>query len=157
MCYCRFIAAFGAAGLLTFITATCGLFGVSWNSRPCLGIYSLLLGVMLIMQAVLAVAFFADESWKKRLPHDDTGQAEAVCRAHTLLGNWPSHLIACLHRIVYGELVKLSPIALVTDICLPSHQSPYACDRCLVVAVRGLLLLRPAYHENQGYAVLSMK
>lgn len=73
-----FIAAFGAAGLLTFITATCGLFGVSWNSRPCLGIYSLLLGVMLIMQAVLAVAFFADESWKKRLPHDDTGQAEAM-------------------------------------------------------------------------------
>ena len=74
----RFIAAFASAGGLTFVTATCGLVGVSWNSRPCLGIYSLLLGVMLIVQAVLAVAFFADESWKKKLPHDDTGQAEAV-------------------------------------------------------------------------------
>ena len=34
--------------------------------------------VLLIAQAVLAVAFFADDSWKKHLPHDDTGEAKKV-------------------------------------------------------------------------------
>lgn len=34
--------------------------------------------VLLIAQAALAIAFFADDSWKKLLPHDDTGEAQKV-------------------------------------------------------------------------------
>ena len=52
--------------------------GVAHNSGFCLGLYSFLMVVLLIAQAVLAVAFFADDSWKKHLPHDETGEAEKV-------------------------------------------------------------------------------
>ncbi len=34
--------------------------------------------VLLLAQAALAVAYFADSSWKKRLPEDDTGEALRV-------------------------------------------------------------------------------
>ena len=71
--------AFGGLGGLTFLTAWCGLVGVSYNNRGCLSLYSCLLGLLLLLvQVTLAVAFFADDSWKKKLPHDDTGQAAAV-------------------------------------------------------------------------------
>ncbi|KAK9785600.1 hypothetical protein WJX73_008891 [Symbiochloris irregularis] len=73
-----FIVGFGGMGALTFLTAWCGLLGVSYNNRSCLSIYSCLLGLLLLVQVTLAVAFFADDSWKKKLPHDDTGQAAAM-------------------------------------------------------------------------------
>ena len=71
--------------------------GVSYNSRGCLSLYSILLGLLLLVQAVLAVAFFADNSWKKKLPHDDTGQAAAVSLACFLLafGPFGSHAQLC--------------------------------------------------------------
>lgn len=34
--------------------------------------------VMLLAQCALLVGYFADQSWKKRLPHDDTGEAHKV-------------------------------------------------------------------------------
>ena len=75
---CRFIFAFGAAGILVLITASTALVGVAHNSAFCLGLYSFLMVVLLLAQAALAIAFFADHSWKKKLPHDET--AEAVSR-----------------------------------------------------------------------------
>ena len=65
------------------MTASTALVGVAHNSGICLGIYSFLMVVLLIGQAVLAIALFADNSWQKYLPHDDTGEAERVsfCRS----------------------------------------------------------------------------
>lgn len=60
------------------LTASTALFGVAHNSGFCLGLYSFLMVVLLIAQTALAIAFFADKSWKKLLPHDDTGEAEKV-------------------------------------------------------------------------------
>ena len=34
--------------------------------------------VMLLAQCALLVGYFADQSWKKKLPHDDTGEAHKV-------------------------------------------------------------------------------
>ena len=34
--------------------------------------------VMLLAQCALLVGYFADQSWKKKLPHDDTGEAAKV-------------------------------------------------------------------------------
>ena len=75
---CRFVFAFGAAGILVLITASTALVGVAHNSAFCLGLYSFLMVVLLLAQAALAIAFFTDHSWKKKLPHDET--AEAVSR-----------------------------------------------------------------------------
>ena len=72
---CRFIFAFGAAGILVLITASTALVGVAHNSAFCLGLYSFLMVVLLLAQAALAIAFFADNSWKKKLPHDETAEA----------------------------------------------------------------------------------
>jgi Na+-transporting methylmalonyl-CoA/oxaloacetate decarboxylase gamma subunit len=74
----RFIFAFGGAGLFTFVTAAAGLAGVSWNSRALLGVYSVLLVLMLLAQAVVAVALFTDNSWKRYLPPDETGEVKKV-------------------------------------------------------------------------------
>ena len=76
---CRFIYAFGGAGLFTFLTAIAGLGGVAYNSRCLLWVYSTFMVVLLLAQAALAIAYFLDSSWKKRLPHDDTGEARRVC------------------------------------------------------------------------------
>lgn len=74
----RFIYAFGGAGLFTFVTAISGLGGVAYNSRCLLWVYSTFMVVLLLAQAALAIAYFVDSSWKKRLPHDDTGEARRV-------------------------------------------------------------------------------
>lgn len=76
--YCRFIYAFGGAGLFLFLTAISGLYGSCYNSRHCLNFYSTMVVVMLLAQCALLVAYFADQSWKKKLPHDDTGEAAKV-------------------------------------------------------------------------------
>ena len=34
--------------------------------------------VMLLAQCALLVGYFADQSWKRKLPHDDTGEAHKV-------------------------------------------------------------------------------
>ncbi|BDA51132.1 Tobamovirus multiplication protein 2A [Coccomyxa sp. Obi] len=75
-----FIFAFGGVGLFTCITAASGLAGVSWNSRALLGVYSVLLVVMLLAQAVVAAALFTDKSWRKYLPPDETGEFKRIER-----------------------------------------------------------------------------
>lgn len=75
---CRFIFAFGGAGLFTFLTAATGLAGVGWNSRWLLGIYSVLIVIMLLVQAAVAITLFADDSWRKYLPPDQTGEFHKV-------------------------------------------------------------------------------
>lgn len=75
---CRFIYAFGGAGLFLFLTALSGLWGACYNSRHCLNFYSTMIVVMLLAQCALLVGYFADQSWKKKLPHDDTGEAAKV-------------------------------------------------------------------------------
>lgn len=77
--------------MFTFITAVTGLAGVSWNSRALLGIYSVLLVVMLLAQAVVAVALFTDKSWRKYLPPDETGEFKKVRHLHVL------HCIGIMH------------------------------------------------------------
>lgn len=95
----RFIFAFGGVGLFTCITAASGLAGVAWNSRALLGMYSVLLVVMLLAQAVVAAALFTDESWRKYLPPDETGEFKRVC---TLL-----HLTsATLHLLSASAYVR---------------------------------------------------
>ena len=74
----RFIYAFGGAGLFLFLTAISGLYGACYSNRHCLNFYSTMIIVMLLAQCVLLVGYFADQSWKKRLPHDDTGEAAKV-------------------------------------------------------------------------------
>ncbi len=74
----RFIFAFGGVGLFTCITAASGLAGVTWNSRALLGMYSVLLVVMLLAQAVVAAALFTDKSWRRYLPPDETGEVKKV-------------------------------------------------------------------------------
>ena len=76
--HCRFIYAFGGAGLFLFLTAISGLYGACYNSRFCLNFYSTMVVVMLLAQCALLVGYFADQSWKKKLPHDDTGEAHKV-------------------------------------------------------------------------------
>ena len=41
--------------------------------------------VMLLAQCVLLVGYFADKSWKRKLPHDDTGEAAKVSIARMQL------------------------------------------------------------------------
>lgn len=65
-------------GLFTCITAATGLAGVRWNSRALLGVYSVLLVLMLLTQAVVAVALFTDKSWRRYLPPDETGEFKKV-------------------------------------------------------------------------------
>ena len=77
-CSCRFIFAFGGAGLFTFLTAATGLAGVGWNSRWLLGTYSVLIVIMLLVQAAVAITLFADDSWRKYLPPDQTGEFHRV-------------------------------------------------------------------------------
>ena len=74
----RFIWAFGGTGLFTFLTATSGLIGVAANSPRMLGLYSVLLCTLLLGQAFLGVAFFADDTWRKHLPPDASGEATEV-------------------------------------------------------------------------------
>ena len=76
--WCRFIYAFGGAGVLILLTASTALVGVAHNSAFCLGLFSFLMVLLLLAEAALAIAFFADNSWKKKLPHDDTGEARQV-------------------------------------------------------------------------------
>lgn len=73
-----FIYAFGGAGLFLFLTAVSGLYGACYNSTYCLNFYSTMVVLMLLSQCVLLVGYFADQSWKKRLPHDDTGEAAKI-------------------------------------------------------------------------------
>lgn len=75
-----FIYAFFGAGLFTFITAATGLVGAARNSRVCLGLYAFLAIVLLMAQGALALAFFADSHWQKKLPHDETGEARRLRR-----------------------------------------------------------------------------
>lgn len=60
------------------ITASTALVGVAHNSSFCLGLYSFLMVLLLLAQAALAIAFFADKSWKKKLPQDETTEAVRV-------------------------------------------------------------------------------
>ena len=85
---CRFIFAFGGAGLFTFLTAATGLAGVGWNSRWLLGIYSVLIVIMLLIQAAVAITMFADDSWRKYLPPDQTGEFHKV---HSCLNIEPTN------------------------------------------------------------------
>lgn len=39
---------------------------------------------MLLAQCALLIGYFADQSWKKKLPHDDTGEAAKVNIMHVL-------------------------------------------------------------------------
>ena len=64
--------------MFLFITALSGLYGASYNSRHCLRFYSTMVIVMLLAQCALLVGYYADKSWKKKLPHDDTGEAARV-------------------------------------------------------------------------------
>ncbi len=118
----RFIFAFGGVGLFTCITAASGLAGVSWNSRALLGMYSVLLVVMLLAQAVVAAALFSDNSWRKYLPPDETGEVKRVC---TLL-NFHVCSISLAVGISPSWPVKISwPLALLRDenlgdACMPS-------------------------------------
>lgn len=73
-----FIYAFGGAGLFLCLTAISGLYGASYNSRHCLNFYSTMVVVMLLAQCALLVGYFADKSWKEKLPHDDTGEAARI-------------------------------------------------------------------------------
>eukprot|EP00898_Chlorokybus_atmophyticus_P009251 jgi/Chlat1/956/Chrsp108S01430 len=57
-----FIYGFLAAGCLTFCVSTLGLIGAET-------------GIMLAAQIGLAVAFYVDDSWTKKLPPDSSGQA----------------------------------------------------------------------------------
>ena len=82
---CRFIFAFGGAGLFTFLTAVTGLAGVGWNSRWLLGTYSVLLVIMLLVQAAVAITLFADDSWRKYLPPDQTGEFHKVLKRLSVL------------------------------------------------------------------------
>ena len=43
--------------------------------------YSVLLVVMLLAQAVVAAALFTDKSWRRYLPPDETGEVKKVCAA----------------------------------------------------------------------------
>ncbi len=81
----RFIYAFGGAGLFLFLTAISGLYGACYSNRHCLNFYSTMVVVMLLAQCALLVGYFADQSWKKKLPHDDTGEAAKVNIMHILL------------------------------------------------------------------------
>ena len=80
----RFIYAFGGAGLFLFLTAISGLYGACYSNRHCLNFYSTMVVVMLLAQCALLVGYFADQSWKKKLPHDDTGEAAKVNILHAL-------------------------------------------------------------------------
>ena len=80
----RFIYAFGGAGLFLFLTAISGLYGACYSNRHCLNFYSTMVVVMLLAQCALLVGYFADQSWKKKLPHDDTGEAAKVNLMHFL-------------------------------------------------------------------------
>ncbi|DBA71452.1 TPA: hypothetical protein ACH3X2_14305 [Trebouxia sp. C0005] len=73
-----FIYAFGGAGLFLFLTAISGLYGACYSNRHCLNFYSTMVVVMLLAQCALLVGYFADQSWKKKLPHDDTGEAAKI-------------------------------------------------------------------------------
>ncbi|KAK9863553.1 hypothetical protein WJX84_003256 [Apatococcus fuscideae] len=93
-----FIYAFGGAGLFTFLTASAGLAGVAYNSRFLLWVYSTFMVILLLAQAVLAVAYFADSSWKKRLPEDDTGEAlrmERFIRKYLSIVQWVGLGVFC--------------------------------------------------------------
>ena len=43
---------------------------------------------MLLAQCALLVGYFADQSWKKKLPHDDTGEAHKVHLASVNHRHW---------------------------------------------------------------------
>jgi hypothetical protein len=75
-----FIYAFGAAGLFVFLTAAIGLLGTAYYNRWLLGLYACMVIVMVVAQGALLIAYFQDDSWKKHLPHDDTGQAQKMER-----------------------------------------------------------------------------
>ena len=51
---------------------------MGWNSRWLLGIYSVLIVIMLLVQAAVAITLFADDSWRKYLPPDQTGEFHKV-------------------------------------------------------------------------------
>lgn len=51
---------------------------MGWNSRWLLGTYSVLLVIMLLVQAAVAITLFADESWRNYLPPDQTGEFHKV-------------------------------------------------------------------------------
>ena len=77
---CRFVYAFGGVGIFVFATAITGLVGAARSIRWCLNLYSTLVIVLLVAEGAMIVAYFADDSWQKRLPHDDTGEAKQVGR-----------------------------------------------------------------------------
>ncbi len=106
-CTCRFIFAFGGAGLFTFLTAATGLAGVGWNSRWLLGIYSVLIVIMLLVQAAVAITLFADDSWRKYLPPDQTGEFHKVRFSALAM---PPHVYSAYHL----ELLS-SPTGLLTS------------------------------------------
>ena len=72
--------AFGGVGIFVFATAITGLVGAARSIRWCLNLYSTLVIVLLVAEGAMIVAYFADDSWQKRLPHDDTGEAKQVGR-----------------------------------------------------------------------------
>ena len=74
----RYIFTFGAVGLIVFVTASTALVGIAHNSRFFLGVYGFLVTAILIAQAVLAILIFTDNSWKKHIPDDPTGEQEKV-------------------------------------------------------------------------------
>ena len=46
-----------------------------------LGTYSVLLVIMLLVQAAVAITLFADDSWRKYLPPDQTGEFHKVLKS----------------------------------------------------------------------------
>ena len=72
--------AFGGVGIIVFATAITGLVGAARSIRWCLNLYSTLVIVLLVAEGAMIVAYFADDSWQKRLPQDDTGEAKQVGR-----------------------------------------------------------------------------
>jgi hypothetical protein len=93
--------------LLTLLTAATGLLGVRLNSRMLLGVYGSLLAVMLLGQAAVAIACFADDAWSKHLPPDETGEAKKV----GLCFLWPAQVFLLASTGVRdGEYPKVNMI-----------------------------------------------
>ncbi len=116
----RFIYAFGGAGLFLFLTAISGLYGACYSNRHCLNFYSTMIVVMLLAQCALLVGYFADQSWKKKLPHDDTGEAAKVKFNARFAIIGPAHASDFSACILKGSFAHSAVNHAVTD-CTTLH------------------------------------
>lgn len=143
---CRFIWAFGGTGVFTFLAAASGLVGVAANSPRMLGLYSVLLCTLLLGQAFLGVAFFADDTWRKHLPPDASGEATEVCVPCLQLQGLGCclSLLCSLHLLLaaapHARSTGHPSVVVKTNCCLP-HTT-----RCLA----GVGLCKELYLPFQG-------